>query len=150
MFNDFPEHEMVENFLYAAFASANTVKFRDKSIELGELYLKNKEWKKFRPDVTFIMCNAYRLQADNLRRVAASLQTAMSTIDKERASRAKEQSAQYYERFFALCDDFLTVMPDHKYARDFVNMMGAVYFGNRRYDDLLTKFAGYELSLIHI
>ena len=149
LYNDFPEHEMVENFLYAAFASANTVKFREKSIELGELYLKNKEWKKFRPDVTFIMCNAYRMQADTLRREAASLQTAMSTIDKERAARAKEQSAEYYERFFALCDDFLTVMPDHKYARDFVNMMGAVYFGNRKYDDLLEKFAGYENGVMN-
>jgi len=149
LYNDFPEHEMVENFLYAAFASANTVKFREKSIELGELYLKNKEWKKFRPDVTFIMCNAYRMQADTLRREAASLQTAMSTIDKERAARAKEQSAEYYERFFALCDDFLTVMPDHKYARDFVTMMGAVYFGNRKYDDLLEKFAGYENGVMN-
>ena len=34
-------------------------------------------------------------------------------------------------------------MPDHKYARDFVNMMGAVYFGTRRYEDS-GKFAGYE------
>ncbi|OUU43185.1 MAG: hypothetical protein CBC16_03035 [Verrucomicrobia bacterium TMED56] len=144
LYNDFPEHDMVENFLYAAFASANTVKFREKSIELGELYLKNKSWKKFRADVTFIMCNAYREQADNLRKVAASLQTAVSTLDKDRASKAKEQSGQYYQRFFLLCDDFLNVMPDHKYARDFVNMMGAVYFGTRRYDDLLEKFAGYE------
>ena len=38
----------------------------------------------------------------------------------------------------------LNVMPDHKYARDFVNMMGAVYFGTRRYEELLEKFAGYE------
>ena len=144
LFNDFPEHEMVENFLYAAFASANTVKFREKSIELGELYLNNKVWKKYRADVTFIMCNAYRLQADTLRKEAASLQTAMSTIDKNRAAKAREQSAQFYQRFFLLCDDFLTVMPDHKYAKDFVNMMGAVYFGNRKYDALLEKFAGYE------
>ena len=28
------------------------------------------------------------------------------------------------------------MMPEHKYAKDFVNMMGAVYFGNRKYDDL--------------
>ena len=149
LYNDFPEHEMVENFLYAAFASANTVKFREKSIELGELYLKNQKWKKFRADVTFIMCNAYRLQADNLRREAASLQTAMSTIDKERASRAREQSVEYYERFFSLCDDFLNVMPEHKYAKDFVNMMGAVYFSNRKYDDLLEKFAGYENGVLN-
>ena len=95
------------------------------------------------------MCNAYRLQADNLRREAASLQTAMSTIDKERASRAREQSVEYYERFFSLCDDFLNVMPEHKYAKDFVNMMGAVYFSNRKYDDLLEKFAGYENGVLN-
>lgn len=144
LYNDFPDHEMVENFLYAAFASANTVKFREKSIELGELYLENKNWKKFRADVTFIMCNAYREQADTLRKTAASLQTAVSTVDKDRAAKAKEQSMQYYQRFFSLCDDFLSIMPEHKYAKDFVNMMGAVYFGTRRYEDLLTKFAGYE------
>jgi tetratricopeptide (TPR) repeat protein len=144
LYNDFPEHEMVENFLYAAFASANTVKFREKSIELGELYLKNKDWKKFRADVTFIMCNAYRLQADSTWELALSLRSAMSTVDKDRAQKAKEQSAQYYQRFFLLCDDFLTVMPDHKYAKDFVNMMGAVYFRNRKYEELLEKFAGYE------
>ena len=89
---------MVENFLYAAFASANTVKFREKSIELGELYLKNKAWKKFRPDVTFIMSNAYREQADSLRKLSKSLQSAVSTIDKDRAAKAK-QSEQYYQRF---------------------------------------------------
>ena len=75
-----------------------------------------------------------------------SLQSAVSSVDKDRAQKAKEQAANYYGRFFALCDDFLSIMPDHKYARDFVNMMGAVYFGNRRYDDLLTKFAGYEME----
>ena len=42
-----------------------------------------------------------------------------------------------------MCDDFLNVMPEHKYAKDFVNMMGAVYFGTKRYDQLLNKFAGY-------
>ena len=122
---------------------ANTVKFREKSIELGELYLKNKTWKKFRPGVTFIMCNAYREQADNLRKLYLSLQTAVSTVDKDRASKAKVQSEEYYQRFFGLCDDFLNVMPEHKYAKDFVNMMGAVYFGTKRYDQLLNKFAGY-------
>ena len=90
------------------------------------------------------LCNAYREQADQLRKVHTSLQAAVSTIEKDRAQKAKEQSEQYYQRFFALCDDFLNVMPDHKYARDFVNMMGAVYFGTRRYEELLEKFAGYE------
>ena len=42
LYNDFPKHENVENFIYAAFASANTVKYREKSIELGEKYLANK------------------------------------------------------------------------------------------------------------
>ena len=35
-------------------------------------------------------------------------------------------------------------MPDHKYAKDFVNMMGAVYFSTGRHVDLVAKFAGYE------
>jgi len=144
LFQDFPEHKMAENFIYAAFASANTVKFREKSIELGESYLKNTEWKKFRPDVTFIMCNAYREQADQLRKVYTDLQSAVSSVDKDRAAKARQQSFEYYERFFALCDDFLKIMPEHKYSKDFVNMMGAVYFSNRRFDDLLQKFAGYE------
>ena len=43
LYNDFPKHENVENFIYAAFASANTVKYREKSIELGEKYLANKK-----------------------------------------------------------------------------------------------------------
>lgn len=144
LFNDFPEHNMSQNFIYAAFASANTVKFREKSIELGESYLKNKDWKKFRPDVTFIMCNAYREQADQARRLYTSLQSAVSSVDKDRAQKAREQAASYYERFFALCDDFLSIMPEHKYSKDFVNMMGSVYFGNRSFDALLEKFAGYE------
>ena len=38
LFKDFPENEMAENFLYAAFASSNSVKEREKSIELGEEY----------------------------------------------------------------------------------------------------------------
>ena len=43
----------------------------------------------------------------------------------------------------------LNVMPEHKYAKDFVNMMGAVYFSNRKYDDLLEKFAGYENGVMN-
>ncbi len=53
LYKDFPDHDSVENFIYAAFASANKVKHREKSIELGEEYLANKTWKKFRADVTF-------------------------------------------------------------------------------------------------
>ena len=37
LYKDFPDHDSVENFIYAAFASANKVKHREKSIELGEL-----------------------------------------------------------------------------------------------------------------
>ncbi|MEC7800782.1 MAG: hypothetical protein VX609_05780 [Verrucomicrobiota bacterium] len=144
LYKDFPDHDNVENFIYAAFASANTVKHREKSIELGEEYLANKEWKKFRADVTFIMANAYRQQAEALQQISASLQTAMSTIDKERAKQTREQSIQYFERFFDLCDDFLSVMPDHKYAKDFVGMMGSVYFKRRSFEELLEKFAGFE------
>ena len=51
LYKDFPKHQSVESFIYAAFASANTVKHREKSIELGEEYLKNEAWMQFRPDV---------------------------------------------------------------------------------------------------
>ena len=68
----------------------------------------------------------------------------MTTVGKERAAQTKEQSEQYFARFFALCDDFLEIMPEHKYARDFVGMMGSVYFARKRFDKLLEKFAGYE------
>ncbi len=144
LYKDFPEHEMVENFLYAAFASANTVKFREKSIELGEEYLANTELLKFRPDVTFIMANAYRKEAQNQLDVVEELQTSLATVDKERASQAKQTAEEYYERFFQLCDDFVNLMPDHKYAREFIAMMGAEFFKRRQFDGLLKKFAGFE------
>jgi tetratricopeptide (TPR) repeat protein len=144
LYKDFPKHESVENFIYAAFASANTVKHREKSIELGEEYLAQKEWKAFRADVTFIMANAYRQEAETLQKVAVSLQSAMCTADKDRAEKARVKSLEYYERFFALCDDFIEIMPEHKYAKDFVGMMGSVFFKRRKFDGLLEKFAGFE------
>ncbi len=144
LYKDFPKHESVENFIYAAFASANTVKYREKSIELGEEYLAQKDWKTFRADVTFIMANAYRQEAETLQNVAISLQSAMGTAEKDRAEKARVKSLEYYERFFALCDDFIEVMPDHKYAKDFVGMMGSVFFKQRKFDGLLEKFAGFE------
>jgi tetratricopeptide (TPR) repeat protein len=144
LYKDFPKHESVENFIYAAFASANTVKHREKSIELGEEYLAQKEWKAFRADVTFIMANAYRQEAETLQKVAVSLQSAMGSADKDRAEKARVKSLEYYERFFALCDDFIEIMPEHKYAKDFVGMMGSVFFKRRKFDGLLEKFAGFE------
>jgi len=144
LYQDFPEHEMVENFLYAAFASANTVKFREKSIELGEAYLKNKALDKFRADVTFIMANAYRQEAQNQLRVVEELQTSLASVDKEKASNAKEKASEYYDRFFQLCDDFLADKPDDKYARDFIGMMGSEFFKRQQFEDLLKRFAGFE------
>jgi hypothetical protein len=148
---DFPKHKEVENFIYAAFASANTVKHREKSIELGEEYLANKKWMTFRPDVTFIMANAYRLEAETQRKIAVSLQNAVSTSERDIAAKASEKSKNYYDRFFALCDDYLELAhaagsteKDRKYARDFVNLMGTVYFETKRYGDLLEKFAGFK------
>ena len=149
LYKDFPKHESVENFIYAAFASANTVKHREKSIELGEEYLKKKEWKKFRADVTFIMANAYRQEAENLQKIAVSLQSAMGTAERDQAEKSKIKSAEYYTRFFALCDDFIEVMPEHKYAKDFVGMMGSVFFKRRKFDGLLEKFAGFENGIMN-
>ncbi len=144
LYKDFPKHDNVENFLYAAFASANGVKHREKSIELGEEYLANTDWKSFRADVTFIMANAYQSEAKVQDALAKSLDGAISTKDREAGSVAKTKAEEYYNRFFELCDRFLEVMPEHEYSRDFINMMGSVYFGRKRFDDLLVKFAGVE------
>lgn len=144
LYKDFPKHDNVENFLYAAFASANGVKHREKSIELGEEYLANTDWKSFRADVTFIMANAYQSEAKVQDALAKSLDGAISTKDREAGSVAKTKAEEYYNRFFELCDRFLEVMPEHEYSRDFINMMGSVYFARKRFDDLLVKFAGVE------
>ena len=144
LYKDFPKHEMVENFIYAAFASANTVKHREKSIELGEEYLANKELIKFRPDVTFIMANAYRQEAVTQMKVVEELQSSLATVDKEKAATAKAKADEYQARFFELCDDFLEVMPEHKYSREFIGMMGAEFFKRQEFDKLLRKFAGFE------
>ena len=37
------------------------------------------------PDVTFIMANAYRLEADNQLKIANALQNAVSTSERNRA-----------------------------------------------------------------
>ena len=144
LYKDFPKHDNVENFLYAAFASANGVKHREKSIELGEEYLANTDWKSFRADVTFIMANAYQSEAKTQDALAKSLDGAISTKDRNAGSVAKTKAEEYYNRFFELCVRFLEVMPEHEYSRDFINMMGSVYFGRKRFDDLLVKFAGVE------
>ena len=156
LYKDFPKHKQVENFIYAAFASANTVKHREKSIELGEEYLANKKWMSFRPDVTFIMANAYRLEAETQRKLAVSLQNAVSTSERDMAEKASAKAKNYYDRFFALCDDYLELAhasgsteEDRKYARDFVNLMGTAYFETKRYADMLEKFAGFEEGVMN-
>lgn len=149
LYQDFPEHEMVENFLYAAFASANTVKYREKSIELGEAYLKNKALNEFRADVTFIMANAYRQEAQNQLKIVADLQTSLASVDKEKSAVAKQKSIEYYDRFFELCDDFLAIKPEDKYARDFIGMMGAEFFKRQQFEALLNKFAGFENGVMN-
>jgi hypothetical protein len=68
----------------------------------------------------------------------------MGTAEKDKAEKAKVKSLEYFERFFNLCNDFIEVMPEHKYAKDFVGMMGSVYFKRRKFEDLLEKFAGFE------
>ena len=143
LYKDDPENDLAEDFIYAAFASANTVKFAEKSIELGEEYLAKDGWAKYRADVTNIMANAYRQEAESQAAIAESLQTAISTLDKEKASKAKQNSEEQYQRFFELCDRFLEKAPGDKYATSFINMMGSVYFKQKRFDQLLEKFAGY-------
>jgi hypothetical protein len=147
LYKDDPENESAEDFIYAAFASANTVKFADKSIELGEEYLASDKWEKYQADVTNIMANAYRKEAEYQASIAESLQTALSTLDKERASKARESSKEKYQRFFELCNQFLERQPGDKYATSFINMMGSVYFKQRQFDQLLEKFAGFEAGV---
>ena len=147
LYKDDPENESAEDFIYAAFASANTVKFADKSIELGEEYLASDKWEKYQADVTNIMANAYRKEAEYQASIAESLQTALSTLDKERASNARESSNEKYQRFFELCNQFLERKPGDKYATSFINMMGSVYFKQRQFDQLLEKFAGFEAGV---
>ena len=147
LYKDDPENESAEDFIYAAFASANTVKFADKSIELGEEYLASDKWEKYQADVTNIMANAYRKEAEYQASIAESLQTALSTLDKERASNARESSNEKYQRFFELCNQFLERQPGDKYATSFINMMGSVYFKQRQFDQLLEKFAGFEAGV---
>ena len=118
--------------------------FREKSIELGEEYLANKELLKFRADVTFIMANAYRQEVVSQMKVVEQLQASLATVDKEKAAAAKAKANEYQARFFELCEDFLEVMPEHKYSREFIGMMGAEFFKRQEFDKLLNKFAGFE------
>ena len=75
----------------------------------------NKELVQFRPDVTFIMANAYRKEAVTQMGIVEELQSSLATVDKERG-RSKTKADEYQARFFELCDDFLEVMPEHKYS----------------------------------
>ena len=146
---NYPEPSDVENFIYAAFASANAVNHREKAIELGNEYLDKKEWTNFRPDVTFILSNAYRTEAKAQDVIAESLKNAIGSVQEKRREDAKAKAEEYYDRFFELCESFLMVLPEHEYARDFINMMGDVYFTRKRYDDLLQRFAGYENGVMN-
>ena len=146
LYKDFPDHEMVENFIYAAFASANTVKYREKSIELGEEYLANKELVQFRPDVTFIMANAYRKEAVTQMGIVEELQSSLATVDKERAAAAKTKADEYQARFFELCDDFLEVMPEHKYSREFIGMMGAEFLSDKNSTSYSGNLPGLKME----
>ena len=127
----------------------------EKSIELGEEYLKNETWMQFSPDVTFIMANAYRLEADN-QQIADALQNAVSTSERDRADTAKKNQTTITTRSLISVTSILNWLTnreqkesDKKYAKDFVNMMGSVYFKLKRYGDLLQKFAGYENGVMN-
>ncbi len=137
LYHDFPKNEMAENFLYAAFASANKVKHRPKVIDLGMLYVNNKSWNKFRSDVTYILANAYREEAIKFNKLANDPNT-------HRTRRAEYESnrEQSYGKFFSLCDTFMTDLPDHEYTKNIVNMMGSTYLNREKREELLWKFAG--------
>ena len=132
---------MVENFIYAAFAW-QIQEYREKSIEPGEEYLANKELVQFRPDVTFIMANAYRKEAVTQMGIVEELQSFLRLLTRNGLPQQKPRQMST-RRFFELCDDFLEVMPEHKYSREFIGMMGAE-FSRQEFDKLLRKFAGFE------
>jgi hypothetical protein len=90
------------------------------------------------------MANAYRQEAVTQMKVVEELQSSLATVDKEKAATAKAKADEYQARFFELCDDFLEVMPEHKYSREFIGMMGAEFFKRQEFDKLLRKFAGFE------
>ena len=71
------------------------------------------------------MANAYRQEAENLKQIAVSLQNELGTVERDRAAKALEKSEEYYDRFFKICNQFIEIMPEHKYAKEFVGMMGA-------------------------
>ena len=90
------------------------------------------------------MANAYRQEAVTQMGIVEELQSSLATVDKERAAAAKTKAEEYQARFFVLCDEFLEIMPEHKYAREFIGMMGAEFFKRQEFDKLLKKFAGFE------
>ena len=97
-----------------------------------------------------------RTKTENQKNIADSLQNALSTSERAMAAKASEKSKNYYDRFFDLCDSYLELAhasgstdKDRKYARDFVNLMGTVYFETKRYGDLLEKFAGFKDGVIN-
>jgi hypothetical protein len=63
----------------------------------------------------------------------------MGTAEKDRAEKSKVKSAEYYNRFFGLCDDFIEVMPEHKYAKDFVGMMGSGFLQTQKIRRIIGK-----------
>ena len=90
------------------------------------------------------MSNAYRQEAQNQLKIVQELQSSLASVDKQKAADAKQKASDYYDRFFELCDDFLALKPEDKYARDFIGMMGSEFFKRQQFDNLLRKFAGFE------
>tara|TARA_B100000959_G_scaffold133372_1_gene139868 strand:+ start:5832 stop:7733 length:1902 start_codon:yes stop_codon:yes gene_type:complete len=137
LYKDYPKHELAENFIYAAFVSANKVKHRSKLIELGMEYIDNKSWQKFRSDITYILANAYREEAIKFEKLA-------NDPKQHRTHRAqyKTQTEQSYGKFLSLCDTFMTDLPNHEYTKNIVNMMGSTFLNRKKTDELLWRFAG--------
>jgi len=140
LYKDAPNHEMVENFIFAAFTSANKVKASTRVIELGTDYISNKKWTKYRSDITSILAKSYLDEARRLEKESTS-DASMSTADKQAL---KKESEGFYSKFFSLCDNFMKITPDHVYTKNIINMMGSTYLAREQYDDLFLKFAGIK------
>lgn len=59
LIKDYPNHANIEDFIYAAFTGATNIGLTDEVIKLGEQYLDNPKWEKYRSDVILKIAQFY-------------------------------------------------------------------------------------------
>lgn len=60
----YPEHEAVEDFIFATIHGANQIEKPELALEIGQNYLENPKWQKFRQDVVMMMLQVYLQKED--------------------------------------------------------------------------------------